>query len=200
MGEGSRVRETWCICTVSTVNYYTFCRINKVFKKIRCNEGNYMKPNSHTIVFERVVYISIIVVLTVFGTVSLLRTINVSVALQEVSRENELLVKERYTLNHELDMARARAADLKKTMPGLSEKALAEFRSRGLADPHEDIIDDLGSRVELMPFKVVFGARPSFYTEVRMYVLNARWAFASFNDGHNIGDSTNSSEKQPIYR
>ena len=79
-------------------------------------------------------------------------------------------------------------ADLKKTMPGLSEKAKAEFRSRGLADPHEDIINDLGSHEELMPFKGVFGARPSFYTEVRMYVLNARWAFASFNDGHNIGD------------
>ena len=57
-----------------------------------------MKPNSHKIVFERVFFISIIVVLTVFGSVSLLRTMNLGVALQEVRRENEQLMQEKSTL------------------------------------------------------------------------------------------------------
>ena len=147
-----------------------------------------MKQDYQKIVYERVLFISIIAVLAVFGSVSMLRTMNLGVALQEVRRENDQLMQEKNTLSHEFAMARAQAADLKKTMPGLSDKAKTEFRRRGLADPQEDIINDLGSREELMPFKGVFGARPSFYTEVRMYVLNGRWAFASFNDGHTTGD------------
>ena len=147
-----------------------------------------MKPNYQRIVHERIFFVSFILVLAVFGSVSMLRTMSVGTTLQEIRTKNEQLMQEKAVLSHELVLVRAHVADLKKTMPGLSGKAIAEFKHRGLADPQKNIIDDLGSREELMPFRGVFGARPSFYTEVRMYVLNGRWAFASFNDGHNRGD------------
>ena len=147
-----------------------------------------MNPGYQRIVFGRIIYIGIIIVLIVLGGIFIIRVKNLSVELRKARHENALLLQDKTFLTRELAMARAWAADLEKTMPDLSEKAKAEYRRRGLTSPHDDIISDLGSREELMPFRGVFGARPSFYTEVRMYVLNARWAFASFNDGHNIGD------------
>jgi len=107
--------------------------------------------------------------------------------IESLRRELELAGSSREMLLERAVRAEARATDLDKAMPGLSAGEAAAFRKRGLSDPERDIIKDLGSREELMPFEGVFGARPDFYPEVRMYLLNRKWAFASFDDGSKLG-------------
>ncbi|MCE5251525.1 hypothetical protein LLG96_15045 [bacterium] len=103
--------------------------------------------------------------------------------------ENETLTTDAHALTEKLARSNAIIEDLTKSFPGLSPETVDEFRRRGLSDPQNDIIADLGSHEELMPFRGIFGARPSFYPDVRMYVLNSRWAYASFNDGSRLGQT-----------
>ena len=101
--------------------------------------------------------------------------------------ENAALKAENERLTRELTIQKARNEDLIRSQPGLRREEDEAFRAKGLKDPVTNIIDDLGGREELMPVKGIFGARPSFYTDVRMYVLNSRWAYASFDVGGKIG-------------
>ena len=101
--------------------------------------------------------------------------------------ENAALKAENERLTREIAIQKARNEDLIRSQPGLRRDEDEAFRTRGLNDPVTDIVDDLGGREELMPVKGIFGARPSFYTDVRMYVLNSRWAYATFNIGGKIG-------------
>jgi hypothetical protein len=90
-------------------------------------------------------------------------------------------------LSHETLVLRARTEDLIRSRTGLSPDEKEAFIKKGLKNPQEDIINDLGSREELMPFKGIFGARPSFYKDVRMYILNSRWVYATWDNGNSIG-------------
>jgi hypothetical protein len=107
----------------------------------------------------------------------------VKVALQE----NIRLQAENEKLTHEIVILRARIEDLIRSQPGLTPEESEYFKKKGLDDPVEDIVNDLGSREDLMPFKGIFGARPSFYKDVRMYVLNSRWVYTTWNSGSAIG-------------
>ena len=94
--------------------------------------------------------------------------------------ENEVLRKEN-------TMLKARVEDIVRSQPGLSADERELYRKKGLANPTDDIVEDLGKREDLMPFKGIFGARPSFYKDVRMYVLNSKWVFATWDSGEHIG-------------
>jgi hypothetical protein len=94
--------------------------------------------------------------------------------------ENEALQKENTVL-------KARVEDLIRSQPGLSADERELYRGKGLANPQDDIVEDLGKREDLMPFKGIFGARPSFYKDVRMYVLNSKWVYATWDSGEHIG-------------
>lgn len=100
--------------------------------------------------------------------------------IQALRAENEALQKENTIL-------RARVEDIIRSQPGLSADERELYRKKGLANPQDDIIEDLGKREDLMPFKGIFGARPSFYKDVRMYVLNSKWVYASWDNGEHIG-------------
>ena len=85
--------------------------------------------------------------------------------------ENEALKAENARLTRELAIQIARNEDLIRSQPGLRAEERDVFRRRGLTNPDRDIIADLEGREDLMPIKGIFGARPSFYKDVRMYLI-----------------------------
>ena len=150
-----------------------------------------MKPISRTKVNSRGRgnALVLIVIFAAFAVAYMIANVHIKDKLDELQRHNDLLRAENTTLADDLKKLRAANDDLIRSFPGLSKSEVAAFREKGLDDPEDDIINDLGSRAELMPFKGVFGARPSFYRDVRFYLLNAKWAYASYNDGSNIGQT-----------
>ncbi len=106
---------------------------------------------------------------------------------QWLVEENERLKSEIESLRKEIVLIRARNEDLVRSQPGLTKAERDEYRKRGLKEPREAILADLGGREELMPLKGIFGARPSFYSDSRMYILNSRWVFTSWNIGGQTG-------------
>ncbi len=73
---------------------------------------------------------------------------------------------------------------LLENQPKLNRWEIEELKRKGLKDPVSEIIADLKSRKELIPYKAVVGGR-MYFCEV--YVLNGRWVLASFEDGHIMG-------------
>lgn len=71
---------------------------------------------------------------------------------------------------------------------GISEAEIAALRDQGLADPVSDIKTDLARHPELIPVAGTPGGTMGFYAYDRIWILNGRWAYADFEDGH-IGGS-----------
>ena len=71
---------------------------------------------------------------------------------------------------------------------GITTTEIAVLRAWGLADPVADLKADLARHPELIPIEPVLGGTMGFRDPERIWVLNARWVFADFEDGH-IGGS-----------
>lgn len=61
------------------------------------------------------------------------------------------------------------------------------LRREGLADPVTAVVRDLYAHPGLIPFPGVLGGTMSFYDTTQVYVLNDRWVYAYFEDGHISG-------------
>ena len=108
-------------------------------------------------------------------------------AVKAALHEDERLQSESEKMNREIVILRARIDDIIRSQPGLSSEEIEALQKKGLKNPLEDLVNDLGSREDLMPFKGIFGARPSFYKDVRMYVLNSKWVYTSWDSGSVVG-------------
>lgn len=67
---------------------------------------------------------------------------------------------------------------------GISRRQVEGLRSAGLADPVSDLKTDLARHPELIPIPGGLGGTMGFYHRDRIWILNGRWAFADFDDGH----------------
>lgn len=72
--------------------------------------------------------------------------------------------------------------------PQLADWEVEALRRRGLANPAYDLRHDLERHRELIPFKGVEGGTMGFYDTTSIFVLNDRWVYAEFEDGH-VGGS-----------
>jgi hypothetical protein len=117
--------------------------------------------------------------------------------------------REAARLRTELEAARGAAADSLETAagrpdaagglapgvdgpaapPGLlaNEVHLARLRRAGLDDPLADLRADLQARPELIPLPGRLGGRMGFYSPDDIVLLNDRWVYAYFEDGHTAG-------------
>lgn len=68
----------------------------------------------------------------------------------------------------------------------LSDWAIEKLRAKGLSDPVHDIISDLLKHPELIPYEGILGGTMRFY-ENEIWVLNNKWVYAYFEDGHYSG-------------
>lgn len=69
----------------------------------------------------------------------------------------------------------------------LLTKAHTQTAVTGLPTTKETLVGDLQKHPELIPYKGVLGGKMGFYDPAGIMVLNSRWVFASFDDGHITG-------------
>jgi hypothetical protein len=65
---------------------------------------------------------------------------------------------------------------------------IEQLRRRGLHDPIPQLVEDLQKHAEVLPDSGVLGGRLGFYDPEGIHVLDSRWVYARFDDGH-IGGS-----------
>jgi hypothetical protein len=83
--------------------------------------------------------------------------------------------------------ARAQAAWRTGTPGGagpVTDDDLASLRRQGLHQPGTTLRRDLVEHPELIPFQGVLGGTMGFYDTSSVFLLNDRWVFARFDDGH----------------
>ncbi|MFP4366914.1 MAG: hypothetical protein ACLFQA_07450 [Bacteroidales bacterium] len=68
--------------------------------------------------------------------------------------------------------------------PFLDKRQIEELQKRGLNDPVKEIRDDLVGNPDLISRSSVLGGRMDFYFRDGIHILNDRWVFAYFEDGH----------------
>ncbi len=66
---------------------------------------------------------------------------------------------------------------------GLRESERRRLQRQGLSEPETDLLLDLAERPELIPHEGVHGGVMRFVPEESV-VLNARWVWAAYEDGH----------------
>lgn len=72
--------------------------------------------------------------------------------------------------------------------PGIDKYEMDELRRMGLEDPINDLRDDLEKHRELIPYEGIHGAKMGFCSRGDIRIINSKWVFADFEDGH-IGGS-----------
>ena len=88
-----------------------------------------------------------------------------------------------------LSESAAETGDAGETPPGAepaTDEAQPSRKSEdALGSPPEEVIaQELLERPELIPFEGTLGGSMGFYTRENITVLNDRWVFARFEDGH----------------
>ena len=69
----------------------------------------------------------------------------------------------------------------------LDEHDINEMKEKGLSNPVQDIISDLQTHRELIPYKGILGGKAGFYDKNKIWVLTNKWVLAYFDDGHFSG-------------
>ncbi len=71
--------------------------------------------------------------------------------------------------------------------PFLDSSQLEDLMKKGLENPVEELRDDLVGDPELIRSSGVLGGSMGFYFHDGIHILNKRWVFAYFEDGHMAG-------------
>jgi hypothetical protein len=78
-----------------------------------------------------------------------------------------------------------------RTEPGvqhpISQFEIERLQKRGLRDPVPDLVASLIAHPEIIPVPGRPGTPMKFYEPSRIRVLNERWVYAAFDDGHTSG-------------
>ena len=69
----------------------------------------------------------------------------------------------------------------------LDEGMIEELKKNGLVDPVAQIVNDLASHPEIIDEEGVVGGTMGFYDKSGIVILNERWVYAPYDDGHIIG-------------
>ncbi len=71
--------------------------------------------------------------------------------------------------------------------PFLDKKQVEDLEKQGLNNPVEDLRNDLISDPDLIGTSPVLGGEMGFYFRDGIHILNKKWVFAYFEDGHIAG-------------
>lgn len=71
--------------------------------------------------------------------------------------------------------------------PFLDQEQLKNLVAKGLSDPVRDIRQDLVKSSAIINMEAVHGGNMGFYFHDGIHILNEKWVFAYFEDGHIAG-------------
>ena len=70
---------------------------------------------------------------------------------------------------------------------GFDDAILSNLKAKGFTGDLEDIVLDLQTHSELIPFEGVLGGTMGFYSDKHIHLLTDKWVLAYFEDGHIFG-------------
>jgi len=70
---------------------------------------------------------------------------------------------------------------------GFDDAILSNLKVKGFTGDLEDIVLDLQTHSELIPFEGVLGGTMGFYSDKHIHLLTDKWVLAYFEDGHIFG-------------
>ena len=74
------------------------------------------------------------------------------------------------------------------SIPRMNQSEYARLEAKGLNDPDEELIEDLKKNEDIIPHEGRLGGTMGFYIPENIFILNDKWAFAYFEDGHVAGN------------
>lgn len=96
-------------------------------------------------------------------------------------------IESKYSLSQTtIGHLRKKMAEIKHILQSLPATPDLEFNS--IQNPISYIRKDLMKRSDLIPLEGVLGGTTGFYDENRIHVLNYKWVYAHFEDGHIGGE------------
>lgn len=101
------------------------------------------------------------------------------------SYENE---QELIELTDSLIDRKAQMRDRQPSIPRMNKSEYQSLKARGLEDPGAELIDDLIEKEEIIPHEGRLGGTMGFYAPENIFILNGKWVFAYFEDGHQSGN------------
>ena len=148
-----------------------------------------VSPRKNVLIYGQI-YLYVFVAILAVMCVALFNANNaLNESLTQAHDENSSIKEENELIAGILKKVRKQNEDLLRKRSGPSEEEIYELKRKGLDDPYNNIISDLGSRRELILLKGKSGARPSVFENVSMYLLNSKWAYASFGYGSTLGQT-----------
>ncbi|MBT4484426.1 MAG: hypothetical protein HOC71_12205 [Candidatus Latescibacteria bacterium] len=140
-----------------------------------------VSPRKNVLIYGQI-YLYVFVAILAVMCVALFNANNaLNESLTQAHEENSSIKEENELIADILKKVRTQNKNLLRNQSGPNEEEIDELKRKGLDDPYNNIISDLGSRRELIPLKDESGARPSVFENVSMYLLNSKWAYASFD-------------------
>ena len=143
---------------------------------------------------ERLLYIVIFVVLIMVFHFKRMEFINLLVKSEEknieLTNENKRLVEINLDSLVSIENLNKEVESLKEELEsykGFDEAILMSLKDKGFTGKLEDIIIDLQSHQELIPFEGGLGGTMGFYSDKHIHVLTDKWVLAYFEDGHFFG-------------
>ncbi len=142
-----------------------------------------MKEKKAYIIIIQSAVIGILLVLLVFSQAKAWRVSG----LEEQLDASRLLVEECIIRNDSISLLLQECRVTGATPPFLDSRQIEDLQKKGLSDPLREIREDLAAGQGIIGSASVLGGTMGFYFMDGIHILNKKWVFAYFEDGHLAG-------------
>ncbi len=139
--------------------------------------------NIYVIITIQSVAIVVLLILLVFSFADTGRV----AGLEEQLAASDAIVEECISRNDSLSLLLQQCRITGAVPPFLDSRQLEDLQKKGLSDPIRDLREDLVAGPGIIGSPAVLGGTMGFYFRDGIHILNKRWVFAYFEDGHLAG-------------
>ncbi len=139
--------------------------------------------NTYIIITIQSVAIVVLLILLVFSFADAGRVAE----LEKKLAESGTIVQECVNRNDSLSLLLQEYRVTGAVPPFLNNRQIEDLQKKGLSDPIRDLREDLAAAPGIIGSPAVLGGTMGFYYMDGIHILNKRWVFAYFEDGHLAG-------------
>ncbi len=103
--------------------------------------------------------------------------------MESYEREQKITQLADSLLKHRSEIRREQPS-----IPMMNQREYGQLEGSGIENPENDLVTDLMGRADLIPFDGIAGGTMGFYAPENIFIMNDRWVFAYFEDGHIAGN------------
>ncbi len=127
--------------------------------------------------------IGILIIMLVISTVNTVRVGE----LEEKVEASDRLISECIRRNDSLSLLLQEFRITGAALPFLDSRQIEDLQKMGLPDPVSNLRENLAADPGIIESRGVLGGAMGFYFMDGIHILNKRWVFAYFEDGHLAG-------------